>query len=84
MENQMKLKNVSDSKPAIGKWQIGDGDNFISFALTEKPNWFRRKMANLFFGLVWYDFKSPIDVKDVKPSKGIKAKVTKEVPKGRR
>jgi len=84
MENQMKSKNLSDSKPAIGKWQIGDGDNFISFALTEKPNWFRRTMANLFFGLVWYDFKSPIYVKDVKPSKGIKANVTKEVPKGRR
>ena len=73
-----------DIKPAIGEWKIGDGDNFISFALTEKPNWFRRTMANLFFGLVWYDFKSPSDVKDVKPSKGIKAKVTKEVHKGRR
>ena len=84
MENQMKLKHLSDSKPAIGKWQIGDGDNFISFALTKKPNWFHRKMANLFFGLVWYDFKSPIDVKDIKPSKGIEAKVTKVVPKGRR
>ena len=84
MENQMKLKNVSDSKPAIGEWKIGDGDNFISFALTQKPNLFRRTMANLFFGLRWNDFKSPIDVKDVKPSKGIKAKVTKEVPKGRR
>tara|TARA_B110000459_G_scaffold18733_1_gene18109 strand:- start:422 stop:592 length:171 start_codon:yes stop_codon:yes gene_type:complete len=48
------MKSIGiDIKPAIGEWKIGDGDNFISFALTEKPNWFRRTMANLFFGLRW-------------------------------
>lgn len=82
MENQMKSKPTPNK--AIGEWKIGDGDNFISFSLTHKPNWFRRTMANLFFGLRWIDFTSPIDVLDIKPSKGVKAKVTKVIPKGRR
>ena len=82
MENQMKSKPTPNK--AIGEWKIGDGDNFISFSLTTKPNWFRRTMANLFFGLRWIDFTSPIDVLDIKPSKGVKAKVTKVIPKGKR
>jgi hypothetical protein len=51
MENQMKI--TPPLNKAVGEWKIGDGDNFISFALTNKPNWFRRMMANLFFGLRW-------------------------------
>ena len=80
----MKSSVSVDTKPAIGEWIIGDGDNFISFALTNKPNWFRRMMANLFFGLRWEDYNQPKDIKDIKPSKGVKAKVTKVIPKGRR
>ncbi len=67
---------------AVGEWKIGSGDNFISFALTEKPNWFRRTMANLFFGLVWKDFNSPSY--KPKPSKGISIHKTIDVPKNRR
>ena len=67
MENQMKSIGI-DIKPAIGEWKIGDGDNFISFALTNKPNWFRRMMANLFFGLRWIDYTQPKPIKDIKPS----------------
>ena len=79
------MKSIGiDIKPAIGEWKIGDGDNFISFALTNKPNWFRRTMANLFFGLRWIDYTQPKPIKDIKPSKGVKAKVTKVIPKGRR
>ena len=63
--------NNSFNKP-IGEWKIGDGEHFISFALTQKPNWFRRMMAWLFFGLRWIDFPQPKDVKDIKPSKGVK------------
>lgn len=84
MENQMKGNTTLKSKPAIGEWKIGDGDNFISFALTTKPNLFRRMMANLFFGLRWIDYTQPKEIKDIKPSKGVKAKVTKVIPKGRR
>ena len=82
MENQMKSKPTPNK--AIGEWKIGDEDNFISFSLTTKPNWFRRMMANLFFGLRWVDYTQPKEVKDVPPSKGVKAKVTKVIPKGRR
>lgn len=84
MENQMKRSVGIEVKPAIGEWKIGDGDNFISFALTNKPNLFRRMMANLFFGLRWIDYTQPKEIKDVEPSKGVKAKVTKVIPKGRR
>ena len=67
----MENTNNYSNKP-VGEWKIGGGDYFISFALTEKPNWFRRKMAWLFFGLRWIDFDSPKDVKDITPSKGMK------------
>ena len=79
----MENTNNSFNKP-IGEWKIGDKDYFISFALTHKPNWVRRKMAWLFFGLVWKDYDEPKDVKDIKPSKGIRKGITKVVPKGRR
>ena len=82
MENQMKI--TPPLNKAVGEWKIGDGDNFISFALTNKPNWFRRMMANLFFGLRWIDYTQPKPMEDIKPSKGVKAKVTKVIPKGRR
>jgi len=49
MENQMISKPTPNK--AIGEWKIGDGDNFISFSRTNKPNWFRRMMANQIFGL---------------------------------
>lgn len=71
MKNMENTKIYSNPKP-VGEWKIGEGDYFISFALTEKPNWFRRLMANLFFGLKWIDFPQPKDVKDIHPSKGIK------------
>jgi len=80
---KMENTNNSFNKP-IGEWKIGDEDYFISFSLTKKPNWVRRKMAWLFFGLVWKDYDKPKDVKDIKPSKGIRKGITKVVPKGRR
>ena len=67
MEN---TNNYSNSP--VGEWKIGEGDYFIAFALTKKPNGFRRFFAWLFFGLRWIDFPQPKDVKDIKPSKGIK------------
>ena len=82
MRNDMKTKPTPNQ--AVGEWKIGDGDNFISFALSNKPNGFRRLMAWLFFGLRWIDFKSPKNVKDIKPSKGVKSALTKVIPKGRR
>ena len=82
MENQMISKPTPNK--AIGEWKIGDGDNFISFSLTNKPNWFRRTMANLFFGLRWIDYPQPKPMKDIKPSKGVRASITKIIPKGRR
>lgn len=49
----------------IGQYKIGDGNHFISFALTKKPNWFHRLMVRFFFGVRW------IDSTPTKPSKGI-------------
>jgi len=77
----MKTQTAPFDKP-IGEWKIGDGDNFISFALTSKPNWFRRTMANLFFGLVWKDYKTQAE--EPKPTKGVSIGRTIEVPKNRR
>jgi hypothetical protein len=79
----MENTNNYSNKP-IGEWKIGDKDYFISFALTKKPNWFRRVMAWLFFGLRWIDYPQPKELEDIKPSKGIKRGITKVVPKGRR
>jgi len=80
-----KMENTNNySNKPIGEWKIGDKDYFISFALTEKPNWFRRKMAWLFFGLIWIDYEGPKELEDIKPSKGIKRGITKVIPKGRR
>ena len=79
----MENTNNYSNKP-IGEWKIGDKDYFISFALTEKPHWFRRKMAWLFFGLKWIDFPQPKDVKDIKPSKGLRRGITKFIQPHRR
>ena len=79
----MENTNNSFNKP-IGEWKIGDEHHFISFALTSKPNLFRRWMAWLFFGLRWIDYPQPKDVKDIKPSKGMKiAKVVGATPQRR-
>ena len=90
MENTNNYSNhmiqYEQIKPKpIGEWKIGDEDYFISFALTKKPNWFRRKMAWLFFGLIWIDYPQPKDVKDIQAGKGIRAAMTKVIPpqKGR-
>lgn len=90
MENTNNYFNLSEAKititqpKPIGEWKIGEGDYFISFSLTKKPNWFRRKMAWLFFGLKWIDFPQPKDVKDIQPSKGMKvAKVVGSQPQRR-
>ena len=81
MENTNNYSNTTP-KP-VGEWKIGDKDYFISFALTTKPNPFRRFFANLFFGLKWYDYESPKDVREIKAGKGAKISVTKWVEKGR-
>ena len=73
--NSFNTVKITQPKP-IGEWKIGDMNYFISFALTKKPNWFRRKMAWLFFGLEWIDFETP---HDVKPSKGIRRGVMKVI-----
>ena len=78
----MKSASITHSPKAIGEWKIGDKDYFISFALTTKPNWFRRTMANLFFGLVWIDYKTQAE--EPKPTKGVSVGKTIEVPKSRR
>ena len=79
MENTNNYSNMP-----VGEWKIGEGDYFISFALTKKPNGFRRFAAWLFFGLRWIDFDVPKNVKDIKPSKGIKvAKVVESKPQRR-
>lgn len=78
------MLNKSQTPSPIGEWKIGDKDYFISFALTQKPNWFRRVMANLFFGLKWIDFEGPKEVKDIQPSKGIKSGVTKVLEPSKR
>jgi hypothetical protein len=56
----------------VGEWKVGEGDYFISFALTRKPNFIRRFFAWAFFGLRWIDFPTPKNIKDIKPGKGIK------------
>ena len=81
MKNELKMK---ETPLPIGERKIGDKDYFISFALTQKPNWFRRVMANLFFGLKWIDFEGPKEVKDITPSKGIKSGVTKVIEPSKR
>jgi hypothetical protein len=78
------MENTKNSSNPIGEWKIGDEEYFISFALTHKPNRLRRLFAWLLFGLRWIDFPQPKEVKDIKPSKGIRAGVTKVIPKGRR
>lgn len=79
MENTNNYSNMP-----VGEWKIGEGDYFISFALTKKPNRFRRFFAWLFFDLQWIDFPQPKDVKDIKPSKGIKvSKVVGSQPQRR-
>lgn len=80
--HMIQYEQIKLPKP-VGEWKIGDEDYFISFALTEKPNWFRRKMAWLFFGLRWIDFPQPKEVKDIQAGKGVKVGVKKVVPKGR-
>jgi len=78
--NYSNTININQPKP-VGEWKIGEGDYFISFSLTKKPNFFRRFFANLFFGLKWIDFPHP---KDVQPSKGIKvSKVVGSTPQRR-
>ena len=81
--NSFNTVKITQPKP-IGEWKIGDMNYFISFALTKKPNWFRRKMAWLFFGLEWIDYPQPKDVSEIKPSKGLRKGITKISPKGRR
>ena len=78
----MNEVNITPSTKAIGEWKIGDNDYFISFALTTKPNWFRRVMANLFFGLKWTDYKTPVE--EPKPTKGVKVAKTIETQPNRR
>ena len=80
---EMENTNNYSNKP-IGEWKIGGGEYFISFALTERPNPIRRFFAWAFFGLRWIDFDIPKDVRDIKPSKGMKiAKVVGGTPQRR-
>jgi len=86
MENTSNFFNTNVKIPQpkpIGEWKIGDEDYFISFALTKRPNWFRRVMAKFFFGLRWIDYEGPKDVKEIQAGKGAKIGVTKWVEKGR-
>ena len=86
MENTNNYSNTETiplPKP-IGEWKIGDKDYFISFALTKKPNFIRRFFAWAFFGLRWIDFDVPKDVKDIKPSKGLRKGITKFIQPNRR
>ena len=78
----MNEVNITPLTKAIGEWKIGDNDYFISFALTTKPNWFRRVMANLFFGLKWRDYKTQSDASG--PTKGVKVAKTIETQPNRR
>jgi hypothetical protein len=78
----MNEVNITPLTKAIGEWKIGDNDYFISFALTTKPNWFRRVMANLFFGLKWRDYKTGADASG--PTKGVKVAKTIETQPNRR
>jgi hypothetical protein len=68
----------------VGVYLIDGDKEGTQLATTSKPNWFRRTMANLFFGLRWIDYPQPKPMKDIKPSKGVKASITKIIPKGRR
>lgn len=82
MRNMKKERNTNpSSKLPIGEWKIGDDEDFISFALKQKPHWFHRWMARFFFGLRWIDFPTP---KDVKPSKGVSIGKTILVQKRKR
>ena len=78
----MNTMSIAPSPKPIGEWKIGDKDYFISFALTTKPNWFRRTMANLFFGLKWTDYKTQADASG--PTKGVKVAKTIETQPNRR
>ena len=78
------MANTNNSSKPIGEWKIGDEDYFISFSLTKKPNFFRRWMAWLFFGLKWIDFPQPKDVKDIQAGKGTKIGIKKVVPPSKR
>lgn len=78
----MNAVHITHSPKPIGEWKIGDKDYFISFALTTKPNWFRRVMANLFFGLKWIDYKTQADASG--PTKGVKVAKTIETQPNRR
>ena len=69
------IKYIKQDEPKdrpIGEWKIGEGDYFISFALTRKPNLLRRFFAWMFFGLVWVDYEAPKTLSEIKPSKGVK------------
>ena len=68
----MENTNNYSNKLPIGEWKIGEGEYFISFALTHKPNFIRRFFAWALFGLRWIDFPQPKNVKDIQPSKGMK------------
>ena len=85
MKRMRKKENTNNyfNNP-IGEWKLGDESHFISFALSKKPNWFRRWMAWLFFGLRWIDYPQPKHYTEIKPSKGIQRGITKVLPKGRR
>lgn len=79
-----KMENIKSSSNPIGEWKIGDEEYFISFALTHKPNRLRRFFAWLLFGLQWIDFPQPKEVKDIKPSKGMRvAKKVESKPQRR-
>ena len=82
MKNMKKKEYTNNSsKLPIGEWKIGDDEDFISFALKQKPHWFHRLMARFFFGLRWIDFPHP---KDVKPSRNVSiAKTIGEKPQRR-
>ena len=69
--NKMEKTKNSFNQP-IGEWKLGDEHHFISFSLTHKPNFFRRLMAYLFFGLKWIDYPHPKHLSEVQPSKGMK------------
>ena len=79
--NEKENTSNSSNKLPIGEWKIGDDEDFISFALKQKPHWFHRLMARFFFGLRWIDFDTP---HDVKPSKGVSIAKTIGEPQAKR